>query len=176
MRTATLLSAAVLALSLAHCGGPVDNHGDPDDDDTRQSRSAVVYPLCRWWGGRVTTLTQDGMNHLYNDINPTPHSEKAYQAGDPAPPIALNPTYADASGSITVLQTTLFNRDGALGVRYGTVAHFILHSPRGTPLCEDYAAIPFRLDIPNLRPGNGYYIQPMTINTQAKILPSRLAI
>lgn len=176
MRTATLLSAAVIALSLAHCGGPIDNNGIPDEDNTRQAQHATTLPLCRWWGGRTTTLTQDAMNHLYNDINPARHSEKAYQAGDPSPPIATYPTYADSTGSITVLVTSLYNRDGANGVRYGTVAHFVVHTPRGTPICEDSAAIPFRFDFPNLRPGNGYYIQPMTPNTQAKILPTNLAI
>lgn len=179
MRTTvqTLATAALLALTLAHCGAPTESQGVPDDDTSRQAQGATspAYPLCRWWGGGVTTLTQDQMNHLYYDINPTPHAEKAYQSGDPAPPISQRATIADSQGRITVLQTALYNRSGTAGVNYGTTAHFYVHSPRGTVLCEDYAAIPFRLDIPNLAAGGSYYIQPMTLNTQAKILPTNLA-
>jgi hypothetical protein len=175
MRTITLLSIPVLALALAHCGAPAENGGEPDEDTTRTAQRATSYPLCRWWGQLPVTITQDPMNHLYYDVNPSPTSEAAYQGSDPAPPIALRPTYADSTGSITVLQTALYNRDGALGVRYGTSAHYIVHSPRGTPMCEDWATIPFRATIPNLSPGRAYYIQPMTVNTQAKILPTNLA-
>lgn len=172
--TASLLTACLALSSLVGCA---PTQGEPDDDDTRTAQRASTLPLCRWWGGGLpATLTQDAMNHLYYDINPTPHSEKAYQAGDPSPPIATAPTYADATGSITVLQTSLYNRDGALGVRYGSVTRFVVHSPRGTPMCEDYGAIPYRLTIPNLTPGRGYYIQPMTVNTQAMILPTNLAL
>ena len=174
MRTITLLSASILALSLANCGAPSD--GMPDDDNTREAQGAVTLPLCRWWGGRITSLTQDQMNRLYYGINPTPHSEIAYQGSDASAPIARAATIADASGRITVLQTSLYNRDGALGVRYGSVVTFAVHTPRGTPLCQDSAAIPFRIDIPNLSAGRGYYIQPLTLNTQAKILPTNLAL
>ncbi len=179
MRTTlqTLATAALFALTLTHCGAPDGDGFDPEDDNTRTALRATsaAYPLCRWWGGRMTTLTQDQMNRLYYDVHASPESEKAYQPGDPEPPIALRPTYADSQGRITVLQTSLYNRSGAAGVSYGTTAHFVVHSPRGTRLCEDWGTIPFRLDIPNLTANGAYYIQPMTLNTQAKILPTSRA-
>lgn len=152
-----------------------DDHPMGADGPVGEAEQASSYPLCRWWGALPVTITQDQMNHLYNDINPTPHSEKAYQAGDPSPPIASSPTYADANGSITVLDTALYNRSCSPGPCYGTVVSYRVHSPRGTVLCEDSAPIPFRQQIPNLTAGQGYYIQPMTVNTQAKILPTNLA-
>lgn len=176
MNTRTITSLLTLTLALSSLVGCAPTEGVPEDDNTRTSQRATTLPLCRWWGGgNPATLTQDAMNHLYYDINPTPHSEIAYQSGDAAPPVATRPTYADATGSITVLQTSLYNRDGAQGVRYGSVTRFVVHSPRGTPMCEDYGTIPFRLTIPNLTAGRGYYIQPITVNTQAKILPTNLA-
>lgn len=126
-----------------------------------------------------TTLTQDQMNHLYNDINPTPHSEKAYQAPpDPSPPMAPKKTIADGTGSVTALVTCLYNRSGTAGVNYGSTAaykiwgkddsgnFFLVHSGQG--------AIPYRDDV-KLVAGGYYWIQPITPNTQAKLLPTNVA-
>lgn len=169
-----LFAIPTLALALAGCGGPDSlPQGEPDDDNTREAQA--TYPLCRWWGGTFTTLKQDPMNHLYYDINPTPHAEKAYQPSDPAPPVSARPTYADAGGRITVLQTAIYNRSCNPGPCYGTSATFRVHSPAGSVVCEDTGTIPFRFDMPNVVAGRGYYIQPMTLNTMAKILPTNLA-
>jgi hypothetical protein len=180
MATSTLKALFVLApLSFAviGCIGADSGADESDEDGTvQEAEQAVSYPLCRWWGGgNPVQVSQDTMNHLYYDINPNPHSEKAYQSGDPSPPIAVPPTYADASGSITVLQTSLYNRSCNPGPCYGTTATFRVHSPRGTVMCEDSGPIPFRINIPNVVPGGKYYIQPMTVNTMAKILPTNLA-
>lgn len=176
MRTARILSlfaAPALSLSLAACGGPVGepiNQGDPDDDNTRE---AFSLPLCRWWsGGLPSQVSQDTMNKLYG-INPTPHSEKAYQAGDPSPPIAVSPTYADANGCIVVLDTFLYNKETPTMPR-NTPGAYAVHAPRGTGLCQDSGPMPYRQTICNLTPGGAYYIQPLTLNTQAKLLPKNL--
>lgn len=168
-----LFAIPALALALAGCGGAISPEGQPEEDNTRQAQTN--YPLCRWWGGGFTQLTQDQMNHLYYDINPTPHAEKAYQPGDPAPPISPRPTYADPSGRITVLQTVMYNRSGYAGLYYGATTSFRVHTPAGTVMCEDSAPIPFRFDIPNVNKNLGYWIQPMTVNSMAKILPTNLA-
>jgi hypothetical protein len=168
-----LIALSTLSLTAVGCIGaePQTNADGP----VGEAEQAVTYPLCRWWGALPVTITQDPMNHLYNDINPTPHSEKAYQPSDPEPPIATAPTYSDANGSITVLDTAIYNRSCWPGPCYGTVVKYRVHDPRGTVMCEDSAPIPFRHDIPNLPHNHPYYIQPMTVNTQAKILPTDLA-
>ncbi len=180
MRTSkirSLLALSTLSLSLAACGGPVDppvNQGDPDDDDTRE---ALSVPLCRWLAGSTapSSLSQDDMQRYYYNINPTPHSEKAYQVPpDTTPPIAVYPTYADANGCITVLDTFVYNKEGTAGVALGTLSAFAIHSPRGTVICQDSASIRYRQNICGLVPGRAYYIQPLTPNTQAKLLPKNL--
>ena len=42
-------------------------------------------------------------------------------------------------------------------------------------MCEDSWQIPYRHDIPNLKSGDPYYIEPVMVNTMAKILPTDLA-
>jgi hypothetical protein len=39
----------------------------------------------------MSTVTMDEMQRCYYEINPRPHSEKAYQRGDASPPIAESP-------------------------------------------------------------------------------------
>jgi hypothetical protein len=175
MRKALMTLVALSSLSLMAVGCVGAEPQEHEESPAGEAEQAVTYPLCRWWGSLPVQLTQDPMNHLYYDINPTPHSEKAYQPSDPSPPIATSPTYSDASGSITVLDTALYNRSCSPGPCYGTVVSYRVHSPRGTVICEDSAPIPFRHDNPNLIGNHPYYIQPMTVNTQTKILPTNLA-
>ena len=124
------------------------------------------------------TITQDEMNHLYYDINPKPHSEKAYQVPpDPAPPIAAQMTVAGTNGKLTVLVTTLYNRSGTAGVKYGTKAGYAVWTKKNLEMilvCEGEGILPYRDDI-TLSAGN-YWIQPLTPNTMAKLLPSGLAV
>lgn len=174
MRNATIQSIvalSVLSLSIVAtgCGGMEPAGGEPDEDDTREAQAA-----CSAFS--ITTLTQDQMNHLYFDINPTPHAEKAwFYPEEPTPQISPYKTNADANGKITVLQTTLYNRDGFRGVYYGSYATFAIHTSRyGSEKCRFTARMPARVDVQVDR-GGYYWIQPLTPNTMAKILPYNLA-
>jgi hypothetical protein len=129
--------------------------------------------------GSSKTLTHDQMNHLYYGINPRPHSEKAYQKGDPGPPIAADETIADAGGNLTVLVTSLHDKSEPAGVSSGAKASFKIltraSDGKWMDVFEGTGAVPFRCDVTGLVDRGHYWIQPLTPNTQAKILPTSLA-
>jgi hypothetical protein len=108
---------------------------------------------------------------LYEDINPTPHSEKAYQRGDAEPPLAAQPTTVDRSGTIVALVTAIYNRPP-----FGAVAQFSICDRNGLALYSLEAPIPGRLDVAGLTPGTEVYVRPETMGTMVKLLtPEQIA-
>lgn len=110
------------------------------------------------------------MRALYG-INPPRHAEKAYQAGDPAPPLSARATVVDASGTITALATTIYNRPP-----FGRAVSFSICDETGAVLTTRTVTAPGRLDVHGLVPGTEVYIQPRTIGTMVKLLtPEQIA-
>lgn len=172
MRTArilSLLAAPALSLSLAACGGPVDEPMNQFEDDV--TREAQGVPQCRLFPGSTAPqqISQDQMQRLYA-INPTPHAEQSYQVPpDTSPPTSAYQTIADYTGCIVVLDTFLYNRE-TVAMPRGTPSAYAIHSPRDYTMCQDSGPLPYRQTICGLITGRSYYIQPLTPNTQAKLL------
>lgn len=121
----------------------------------------------------MSTITQARMQNIYYHVNPTPHSEKAYQKGDPVPPIATAPTIVGPSGRIVVLTTSIYNKPPfAQGTQYHVYADkegktLVRQGTGDCPDCDEFAG---------LQPGSAVYISPRTIGTMAKILtPEQIA-
>jgi len=117
-------------------------------------------------------VPQDEMQELYYGINPPRHAEKAFQAGDAAPPISARPTQADPSGGLTVLVTTLYNRDVGARAEYAVWAT-ATPGPNDRPVFIGSGVTPFLEDL-QLTPSGQYFIQPRTVGTMAKLLPTDL--
>jgi hypothetical protein len=116
------------------------------------------------------TLDYNVMQFLYYELRPTSSSEKSFmQPPNDAPPIAPRGAVADEYGSVTVLVTSLYNDKK----RYdGRVAEYAIHgAATGQELHRGKGTVPFRDDV-KLKPGVTYYIQPLTPNTQAKLVPT----
>lgn len=123
----------------------------------------------------ATTTSQERMNDLYYNVNPKPHSEKAYQKTDPAPPVASVATVVGPSGCITVLVTSIYNRAPfPRGARYRVYAD----AEGKTLLHEGSGDCPFQDDLSGFerKPGMRVFISPQTVGTMAKILtPEQIA-
>jgi len=120
----------------------------------------------------TTTISQETMQQLYYHINPTPHSEKAYQKEDPAPPIASRATIVGPSGAIAVLVTHIYNKPP-----FGAAEFAVWDAASGGHKVKQGSGTqPYRADFTGLTPGSRVYIQPLTVGTMAKILtPEQIA-
>lgn len=121
--------------------------------------------------GGQGTIDPATMQALYYGINPPRHAEKAYQVGDPAPPLHPRPTTVGRSGVIVALATTIYNRPP-----FGRIAQFSICDRSGRCLHAASVKTPGRLDIPGFRPGTEVLIRPETPGTMVKLLtPEQIA-
>ncbi|HVV84799.1 MAG TPA: hypothetical protein VHE35_17165 [Kofleriaceae bacterium] len=156
----SLSIASALALGLAAC---VDEPllGAGHDELTAEGD-----------GIRGDTIDAQAMRHLYYDINPTPHAEKAYQSGDAAPAVSAEGTIVDGSGTVVVLVTTIYNRPP-----FGRPGRVSVTDDSGATLATASIATPGRFELRDLEPGTAVFIRPETIGTMAKILtPEQIAL
>ena len=81
--------------------------------------------------------------------------------------------------TLTVLVTSLHGKGEPAGVSSRAKASFKIltraSDGKWIDVFEGTGAIPFRCDVTGLVEGGYYWIQPLTPNTQAKILPTSLA-
>lgn len=111
------------------------------------------------------------MGSLYYGINPPRHAEKAYQPGDPAPPLHPRPTTVGKSGTIVALVTTIYNKPP-----FGKLAHFSICDRGGRVLHHGSGATPSRIEFQGLRPGSEVLVRPETLGTMVKLLtPEQIA-
>ncbi len=159
---AILLSSVALAL-----GACVDEPAVGADQAEISSADGSPYTPQRGSG----TIDPATMQALYYGINPPRHAEKAYQVGDPSPPLHPRPTTVDQSGTIVALATTIYNRPP-----FGRVARFSICDLDGAPLHTLAIRTPGRIDVHDLAPGTDVLIRPETIGTMVKLLtPEQIA-
>lgn len=151
-------TAALLLLGSAVLPSAALARDLPGADDERSARAAMG------------TVSADWMQSTYYSCNPRPHSEKAYQKGDAAPPLAPAATVVGKSGRIVVLVTTIYNRNPQ-----GT-ASFGVMTADGTELRSGSVAMPHAVVLDGFQEGERVFIQPRTIGTMAKLLtPEQIA-
>jgi hypothetical protein len=116
------------------------------------------------------TIDHSAMQFLYYELRPSSYSEKSFlQPPMNAPPIGARGAVADEYGSVTVLVTSLYNDAKRYEAR---VAEYAIHAaPGGKEVHRGKGTVPFRDDV-KLEPGATYHIQPLTPNTQARLLPT----
>jgi hypothetical protein len=116
------------------------------------------------------TIDHSVMQFLYYELRPSSFSEKSFmQPPMTAAPIAPRGVIADEYGSVTALVTSLYNDKK----RYdGRAAEYAIHAAQsGQEVHRGGGTVPFRDDV-KLKPGVTYYIQPLTPNTQARLIPT----
>jgi len=111
------------------------------------------------------------MQSLYYGINPRRHAEKAYQMGDPAPPLHPRGTTVGPSGVIVALATTVYNKPP-----FGKQAQFSICDRTGRTLHTATIPTPGKLEIPGFEPGTEVLIRPESMGTMVKLLtPEQIA-
>lgn len=113
----------------------------------------------------MATVSIEEMQSVYYGCNPRPHSEKAYQRGDPAAPTAAHATVVGPSGKVIVLVTTVHNRNPQGRAEFSLVDGAQREVARGTS-----DELPWFGKVEGLTPGTSVYIRPRTIGTMAKAL------